>query len=247
MVATLEKSQQNVHQLVLSGTSAPQRKFALATLAIRERPNYRVVAYPEACTTQEMLAAVIGGEQQIELAQALIAKFVTLRNLYHARPEELAEITGIGLAKATQIKAALVLGSRMNAEQVERPQISSPADIAALVQEEMSLYAEEHLRVIILDRRNLVLHVVDLYKGSVSSSQIRVGEVFEAAIRMKASAIAICHNHPSGDPSPSPDDVAVTRAIVQAGKLLDIDLLDHLIIGHAGKFVSLKERGIGFG
>jgi DNA repair protein RadC len=197
-----------------------------------------------------MLAAVIGGEQQIELAQALMAKFVTLRNLHHARPEELAEITGIGMAKAAQIKAALVLGSKMSAEQVERPQISSPADIAALVQEELSLLAEEHLRVIVLDRRNFVMDMIDLYKGSVNSSQVRIGEVFEAAIRLKASAIAISHNHPSGSCDPSPDDVALTRAVVQAGKLLDTECIDHLIIGrgeNGPKYVSLKERGLGFG
>ena len=134
----------------------------------------------------------------------------------------------------------------MNAEQVERPQINSPADIAALVQEEMSLLAEEHLSVILLDRRNCVLDIVNIYKGSVSSSQVRVGEVFEVALKVRASGIAITHNHPSGDPTPSPDDVAVTRAIVQAGKLLDIDVIDHLIIGQNAKWVSLKERGLGF-
>jgi len=96
-----------------------------------------------------------------------------------------------------------------------------------------------------LDRRNRVLEIVEIYQGSVSSSQVRVGEVFQPAIARSASAIVICHNHPSGDPTPSPDDVAVTRAMVQAGKLLDIDLLDHLVIGQ-GKWVSLKERGLGF-
>ncbi len=237
--------QQPAQQLALAGTPYPRQKYALAALAVRERPGYRVATSPEACTTQEMLAAVIGGEQQIELAQALMTKFVSLRNLYHARPEELAEIPGIGLAKAAQIKAALVLGSKLNAEQVERPQINSPTDIAALVQEEMSLLAEEHLRVILLNQRNFVLDIIDLYKGSVNSSQIRVGEVFEGAIRLKASAIVVCHNHPTGMADPSPDDIAVTRAIVQAGKLLDIQCLDHLIIGQAGKFVSLKERGLG--
>ena len=97
----------------------------------------------------------------------------------------------------------------------------------------------------LLDRRNRVLETVEVYKGSVNSSQIRVGEVFKEAIRKNASALIVIHNHPSGDPTPSPDDVAVTRAIVQAGKLLDVEVLDHLVIGH-GKWVSLKERGLGF-
>ena len=90
-----------------------------------------------------------------------------------------------------------------------------------------------------------MLEIVEVYQGSVNSSQVRVGEVFQAAISRHASALILIHNHPSGDPTPSPDDVAVTRAIVQAGKLLDIDLLDHLVIGQS-KWVSLKERGLGF-
>jgi DNA repair protein RadC len=109
----------------------------------------------------------------------------------------------------------------------------------------MSALEQEHLRVILLDRRNRILETVEVYKGSVNSSQVRVGELFKDAIRANASAIVVAHNHPSGDPTPSPDDVAVTRAIVQAGKLLDIDVLDHLVIGQ-GKWVSLKERGLGF-
>jgi DNA repair protein RadC len=102
------------------------------------------------------------------------------------------------------------------------------------------------LRVILLDTRNRVLEIVEVYQGSLNSSPVRVGELFKAAVRRNAAAIIVVHNHPSGDPTPSPDDVAVTRAIVQAGKLLDIDVLDHLVIG-GGQCVSLKERGLGFG
>ena len=127
----------------------------------------------------------------------------------------------------------------------ERPAINSPADAAALVQYEMSALEQEHLRVILLDRRNRVLETIEIYKGSVNSSQVRVGEIFKEAIRKNASALIVIHNHPSGDPTPSPDDVAVTRAIVQAGKLLDVEVLDHMVIGQ-GKWVSLKERGLGF-
>ena len=100
--------------------------------------------------------------------------------------------------------------------------------------------------MLLLDRRNKVMEVSEVYRGSVNSSQVRIGEVFKEAIRKNASGVVIVHNHPSGDPTPSPDDVAVTRAIVQAGKLLDVDVLDHLVIGQ-GKWVSMKERGLGFG
>jgi DNA repair protein RadC len=107
----------------------------------------------------------------------------------------------------------------------------------------MSLLEEEHLRVILLDTRNRVLDIVEVYRGSVNSSQVRVAEIFRPAIQRNAPAIVVCHNHPSQDPLPSPDDVAVTRAICQAGKLLDISLLDHIVIG-GSRFISLKERGL---
>jgi DNA repair protein RadC len=153
---------------------------------------------------------------------------------------------GIGEAKAAQIKAAIELGRRLTLEAPdERPAINSPAEAAALVQYEMSGLEQEHLRVILLDTRNRVLDIVEIYRGSVNSSQVHIGEVFKPAIRRNAPAIIVIHNHPSGDPTPSPDDVAVTRAILQAGKLLDIDVLDHMVIGQ-GRWVSLKERGLGF-
>jgi DNA repair protein RadC len=219
----------------------------LNSLPLREQPAYRVTQNAAACNLSELLAAVIGGQKQIEISQALLAHFGgDIRRLFQAHPAELATVKGISQITATRIKAALNLGLRMNIPPEERPMINSPADAAALVQHEMSLLEKEHLRVLLLDRRNQVMEIVEVYQGSVNSSQVRVGEIFRAAIQRLASAIVVAHNHPSGDPSPSPDDVAVTRAIVQAGKLLDIETLDHLVIGQAGKWVSLKERGLGF-
>ena len=219
----------------------------LKSMPLREQPAYRVTQNPAACNLTELMAAVIGGQKQIEVAQTLLARFDgDIRRLYQAHPAELAKVKGINQTTAIRIKAALNLGVRLNLPNEERPVINSPADAAALVQYEMGLLEKEHLRTLLLDRRNRVLEIVEIYQGSVSSSQVRVGEVFQAAVGRMASAIVVCHNHPSGDPTPSPDDVAVTRAMVQAGKLLDIDLLDHLVIGQAGKWVSLKERGLGF-
>jgi DNA repair protein RadC len=109
----------------------------------------------------------------------------------------------------------------------------------------MSLFEQEYLKVMLLDTRNRVLEIVEIYHGSVNSSQVRVGELFKPALQRMAPAIIALHNHPSQDPTPSPDDVMVTRAIVQAGNLLDTDVLDHIIIG-GSRFVSLKERGLGF-
>jgi DNA repair protein RadC len=232
---------------LLLQTPARYEQPILKTMSLREQPAYRVTQNANACSLTELMAAVIGGQKQIEISQALLARFDgDIRRLFQAHPAELAKVKGVSQATAIRIKAALNLGLRLNLPHEERPSINSPADAAALVAYEMALLEKEHLRTILLDRRNRVLEIVEVYQGSVNSSQVRVGEIFQAAVNRNASALVVIHNHPSGDPTPSPDDVAVTRAIMQAGKLLDIELLDHLVIGQ-GKWVSLKERGLGFG
>ena len=218
----------------------------LKTLPLRDKPAYRVSVNTAACSLAELLAAVVGGAQQIEIAEGLLAHFGgDVQRIYKASVTELASVHGIGQQTAVRLKAALALGLKLHEPSEERPTINSPADAAALVQYEMSLLDQEYLKVMLLDTRNRLLEIVDVYHGSVNSSQVRVGELFKQAVQRMASAIIVAHNHPSSDPTPSPDDVAVTRAIVQAGKLLEIDVLDHLIIG-GSRFVSLKERGLGF-
>jgi len=225
--------------------------YRIADLHESDRPRERLTALgPQALTNAELIAILLRvgvvGENAVEVGQRLLKKFGGISGLHRASTKELMEQHGIAEAKAAQIKAAIELGRRLTLESPEeRASINSPADAATLVQYEMSALEQEHLRVILLDRRNHVLEIVEVYKGSVNSSQVRVGELFKDAIRTNSSAIIIVHNHPSGDPTPSPDDVAVTRAIVQAGKLLDIEVLDHMVIGQ-GKWVSLKERGLGF-
>ncbi|HAY83617.1 MAG TPA: hypothetical protein DCY42_01465, partial [Chloroflexi bacterium] len=141
---------------------------------------------------------------------------------------------------------AIELGRRLNLEAPEeRPSINSPGDAAGLVMYEMQALEKEHLRVILLDTRNHVIEIHEVYRGSLNASVVRVGEVFTPAVRRNAASILVVHNHPSGDPSPSPEDISITRSLLQAGKLLQIELLDHIIIGQ-GKYVSLKEKGLGF-
>jgi len=218
----------------------------IKTLPRRDQPAYRVTANPTACSLAELLAAVVGGTQQIEIAEGLLARFGgDVRRIYHAHVAEIASVYGVGQNTAVRIKAALSLGMKLQEPADERTTINSPADAAALVMHEMSLLQQEYLKVILLDRRNHVLDIVEVYHGSVNSSQVRIAEIFKPAIQRMSPALICCHNHPSGDCTPSPDDVAVTRAMVQAGKLLDIDVLDHLVIGN-NRFVSLKERGLGF-
>lgn len=234
-----------MQQLPLILSIAPDPR--LARLPAPEQPIRRVAERPSACNRVELLAALIGGPNQLETAELLLTAFGSLRAMAAATPDELAAVKGVGPQTAVRVRAALELGVRLAVETPEeRPAIHSPADAAALVLPEMSTLEQEHLRVILLDTRNRVLDIVGIYRGSLNSAQIRVCEIFRPAIRRNAAALIIVHNHPSNDPSPSPDDVAVTRAIVQAGKLLDIQALDHLIVAAGGRFVSLKERGLGF-
>jgi len=226
--------------------------YRITDLEQAERPRERLRRLgAQALTSAELLAILlrvgVPGENAVQVGQRLMQRFGGLTGLHRASIDDVCGEHGIGEAKAAQIKAAIELGRRLAAEAPEeRPAVHSPQDAADLVRYEMSALEQEELRVVLLDNRNRLLSVEAIYRGSINSSQVRVGELFKAAIRRNAAALIVAHNHPSGDPTPSPDDVAVTRAIVQAGKLLDIDVLDHIVIG-GGRFVSLKERGLGFG
>lgn len=215
------------------------------------RPRERMLYVgPSALSTTELIAIIlrdgVRGENVLRMAERLLSTFGGISGLAQASMDELCAVHGIGEAKATQIKAALELGKRLLAAAPgEKPQIRSPGDIANLLMLEMSLLEQEQLRVLLLDTKNCVNKVHTVYSGSLNSAVVRISEVFREAIRTNSAAIAIAHNHPSGDPTPSPEDVNVTKMVVEAGTLLDIAVLDHLIIGR-NRFVSMKERGLGF-
>lgn len=225
--------------------------YRITDLSANDRPRERLAELgPQALSNGELLAILlrvgVQGENSVQLGQRLLNEFGGLHGLHRASVIEICNVHGVGMAKAAQIKAAIELGVRLRLEAPEeKPAIHSPADAAALVQYEMSALPQEHLRVINLDTRNRVINIEKVYVGSLNASTVRVGELFKSAIQRNAAAIIILHNHPSGDPTPSPEDVSLTRAVVQAGKLLDIEVLDHLVIGH-GRYISLKERGLGF-
>jgi DNA repair protein RadC len=220
-------------------------------MPLDERPRERLIRVgARAMSNAELLAITlrtgVGGENVLRLAERLLAHFDGLPGIARASLSELRTVKGIGKAKAVEIKAALELGRRlMVAVPEERPRVTSPADAANLLMGEMMLLEQEHLRLILLDTRNYVLKTPTVYKGSLNTSVIRIGELFRAAIKENAAALIVVHNHPSGDPAPSPEDVHVTRQIAKAGNLLDIELLDHIIIGRQ-RYASLKERGLGF-
>jgi len=215
----------------------------------RDKPVSRLLAYGAGFLgTDELLAAVFGQNGQgLVDARALLAAFDgRLDVLAMATAEEMMTVAGIGPARVAQVKAALELGRRLLvAMPRERQHMRGPADVANMLMPEMSLLEQEELRVVLLDSRTRVIDVETVYVGSVNHAQVRVGEVFRSAIRRNAVAIMLVHNHPTGDPSPSPEDVGVTRSIVEAGRLLNIDVLDHLTIGR-GRFISFRERGLGF-
>lgn len=216
-----------------------------------ERPRERLQKYSAGSLSNAELLAIIlrtgvGGENVLNLSVRLLAKFGGLIGLARAGFSELCGEKGIGVAKAAQLKAAMELGRRLLiASPEERLQVKSPADAANLMMIEMSMLEQEHMRLILLDSKNYILDTPTMYIGSLNTSVIRVGELFREAIKQNSAAIIVIHNHPSGDPTPSPEDIAVTELITQAGRLLDIDVLDHLIIGQQ-RYVSLKERGLGF-
>jgi DNA repair protein RadC len=220
-------------------------------LPTEERPRERLERYGAGTLqTSELLAVIFGsgmrGENVVDLSARLLRDFGGLGGLLATELPVLCQQRGLGPAKAMQLKAILELGRRLNVLAPEqKPQITCPADAANVVQLEMQFLAQEQLRVLCLDTKNFVAHQQTVYQGTVNTSVVRAAEVFRPAITRNSPAIVVLHNHPSGDPTPSPEDVRTTEQLRQAGEILDVELLDHIIIGH-GKFVSLKERRLGF-
>ena len=220
-------------------------------LPLSERPRERLQhAGANALSNAELLAITLGGgpvgENVLDMAQRMLSTYRGLGGLARASFGELIQERGVGTAKAAQVLAAFELGKRLLvASPDDRPQVTSPADAANLLMAEMATLEQEHLRTLLLDTRHRVLASPTVYVGNVNTTVIRVADLFREAIRLNCVALIVAHNHPSGDPTPSPDDVKVTEQIVQAGKLLDIEVLDHLVIGQQ-RYVSLKERGLGF-
>jgi len=235
-----------------SASDLTDYKSRITDLAQADRPRERLeMLGPQSLSNPELLAILlrvgIAGENAVRMAERLLNHFGGLPGLHRAAFSELSTVKGMGKAKAAQLVAAIELGRRIASSPAdERQPIASPADAANLLMYRLAALEQEYLFVILLDTRNRVIgNPLEVYHGSLNTSLIRVGEVFREAIRLNAAGIIVAHNHPSGDPSPSPEDVAVTRALVEAGKLLDIDVLDHLVFGRY-RFVSLKERGLGF-
>ncbi len=217
-----------------------------------ERPRERLREHgPRYLNNAELVAILlrsgVAGENAISVAMRILAEFDGLAGLSRAGYAELCDQRGLNHAKSSEIMAALELGRRIaSLAPEERAQISCPQDAASLLIAEMEPLVQENLVVLLLNTRNQVVARRTIYIGTVNSSAVRPAEVLRPAIRENAPSIIVAHNHPSGDPTPSPEDISVTRDLAAAGKLMDIELLDHLVIGHGGRFTSLKEKRLGF-
>ena len=214
-----------------------------------ERPRERLKRLgAEALTTSELIAILFrtgsrkSGAQDV--AQRLMARFGDLERLARASIEELCRVEGVGVVKALEVKAALELGRRLAAfTGDQKPTIRSPEEASALFMSDFRGLDKEHFRAILLNTKNHVLKVVEISVGSLDSSLVHPRECFRPAVAASAASIILLHNHPSGDPEPSADDIAITKRLKEAGQVVGIDVLDHIIFGQ-GKYVSLKERGV---
>ena len=227
------------------------RGRAIREVPLTERPRERLAMRGlGGLTSAELVALVWGsgvrGRSAVDLAADMLARHEGLTGLARATELELATMSGIGPARSAQLVAAFELGRRVLADwPAARWTIRAPADVAERLILQMGRLEREELRVVILDTKNHVHRVATVYQGNVSASLVRVGELFRDAVRLNAAGVILVHNHPSGDPTPSPDDLHLTAEALAAGRLLDIALLDHLVIGHDA-YVSLRDRGVAF-
>lgn len=225
--------------------------YRITDINQEERPRERLMKNgATSLSAPELLAIIIGsgipGENAIQIGQRLLIKHKSFSGIYKAGFDALYAEPGIGPARAAQIMAAMEIARRMTNETGEqKPAIMSPDDAAALLRFEMSLLEQEELRVMLLDTRYRLIEIVALYKGSLNASAVRIGELFKSAIRKNAAAVIVVHNHPSGDTTASPEDIAMTHEMVKAGELLSVEVVDHLIIG-GNRFLSMKNNHIVF-
>ncbi|HII4512916.1 RadC family protein [Clostridium perfringens] len=213
-----------------------------------ERPREKLLFYGAQFLSNEELLAIIlrtGNRDSnvVELSYRIIHSVGGLNGLFKASAKELMKVKGVKEAKATQILAMCELYKRFKVSELTQVKISKPSDVAELVLDELRMLRQEVLILITLDTKNKVISKKEIFKGGLNSSLVHPREIFREAVKDSAASIIICHNHPSGDPTPSRDDINITTRLKECGKMMGIELLDHLIIGD-NRFISLKEKDI---
>lgn len=224
------------------------RRLTIKDLPPHERPRERLLASGQAALSDAELLAILlrtgtSKETAVQLAERVLVEFGDLHELPRRTADELTSLDGLGPAKAVTLLAAAELAVRLASRQRVALPVASPADVAGLVMEEMRNYRREHFRVVMLDVKNRVLGTEEISIGSLNASLVHPREVFRPALLKSCAGIILVHNHPSGDPTPSSEDLEVTRRLCEAGKLLGIEVLDHVVIGD-GKFFSFREKGL---
>jgi DNA repair protein RadC len=225
--------------------------FTVHDLPVTERPRERLIKFGvESLSIPELLALIMGrgtrGRSVLVIANELLQKYKSLKNLEGASINELRAVQGIGEAKATQIKAALELAKRMEEDdslQITKTTVKSPDDILHIIKKELKGKKKEYFMVALLDTRNHLIAIRTVSIGSLDTSIVHPREVFLEAISNSAASVIFIHNHPSGNPDPSEEDIKLTRQLIEAGKILDIDVLDHIVVVDNGYF-SMKARNL---
>jgi DNA repair protein RadC len=227
-----------------------KKSFTIHDLPLSERPRERLQKLgAEALSAQEILAVILGrgvaGESVMVTAQRLLSQFGNLKGIADASVEELSGVKGIGIAKAAQIKAAFELSSRLDgySQAGDKPVVKTPEDVNVLVKGRLRGKKKEYFLALLLDTRNQLIKVSEIAVGSLDTSIVHPREVFKEAISASSAAVVFVHNHPSGDPEASEDDIKLTKRLAEAGELVGIEVLDHIIVGDK-KFLSLKREGL---